>query len=177
MSRIVIVILIYHRHKPMEHEISSAILRNTQWRKSQIFQTQANKKWQLLLTVWVQMLNSSSSPLGSMNEMALFTDSLQKRDTTTHHALLAPSQLLTAQPASRDCVAISPSSTGGSCATHLPLLPMTSLKKLNSMVWVRERTIPTERPPLVGEVGANFLRIEGATWSTQRISTALFSVF
>jgi hypothetical protein len=29
------------------------------------------------------------------------------------------------------------------------------------MVWVRERTIPTERPPLVGEVIANFLRIEG----------------
>jgi hypothetical protein len=28
--------------------------------------------------------------------------------------------------------------------------------KLNSMVWVRERTIPTERPPLVGEVIANF---------------------
>jgi hypothetical protein len=27
--------------------------------------------------------------------------------------------------------------------------------KLNSMVWVRERTIPTERPPLVGEVIAN----------------------
>jgi hypothetical protein len=24
------------------------------------------------------------------------------------------------------------------------------------MVWVRERTIPTERPPLVGEVIANF---------------------
>jgi hypothetical protein len=24
-----------------------------------------------------------------------------------------------------------------------------------SMVWVRERTIPTERPPLVGEVIAN----------------------
>jgi hypothetical protein len=33
------------------------------------------------------------------------------------------------------------------------------------MVWVREQTIPTERPPLVGEVIANFLRIEGATWS------------
>jgi hypothetical protein len=33
------------------------------------------------------------------------------------------------------------------------------------MVWVRERTIPTERPPLVGEVIATFLRIEGATWS------------
>jgi hypothetical protein len=28
--------------------------------------------------------------------------------------------------------------------------------KLNSMVWVRERTIPTERPPLVGEAIANF---------------------
>jgi hypothetical protein len=27
--------------------------------------------------------------------------------------------------------------------------------KKNSMVWVRERTIPTERPPLVGEVIAN----------------------
>jgi hypothetical protein len=32
-----------------------------------------------------------------------------------------------------------------------------SLKtKLNSMVWVRERTIPTERPPLVSEVIAHF---------------------
>jgi hypothetical protein len=29
-------------------------------------------------------------------------------------------------------------------------------KKLNSMVWVRERTIPTERPPLVDEAIANF---------------------
>ena len=29
------------------------------------------------------------------------------------------------------------------------------------MALVRERTIPTERPPLVGEVSANFLRIEG----------------
>jgi len=28
--------------------------------------------------------------------------------------------------------------------------------KLNSVALVRERTIPTERPPLVGEVGANF---------------------
>jgi hypothetical protein len=45
------------------------------------------------------------------------------------------------------------------------------------MVWVRERTIPTERPPLIGEVIANFLRIEGATWSTWRIPTAVFSVF
>jgi hypothetical protein len=29
-------------------------------------------------------------------------------------------------------------------------------KKKNSMVCVRERTIPTERPPLAGEVIANF---------------------
>jgi hypothetical protein len=32
------------------------------------------------------------------------------------------------------------------------------------MVWVRERTILTERPPLVGEVIANFLRIEEAQY-------------
>jgi hypothetical protein len=30
------------------------------------------------------------------------------------------------------------------------------------MVWVRERTTPTERPPLVGEVIANFLQVEGS---------------
>jgi hypothetical protein len=30
------------------------------------------------------------------------------------------------------------------------------LTKLNPIVLVRERTIPTERPPLVGEVIANF---------------------
>jgi hypothetical protein len=30
------------------------------------------------------------------------------------------------------------------------------MKKKNSMVWVRERTIPTERPPLVGEVMPTF---------------------
>jgi hypothetical protein len=29
------------------------------------------------------------------------------------------------------------------------------------MALARERTIPTERPPLVGEVNANILRIEG----------------
>jgi hypothetical protein len=28
--------------------------------------------------------------------------------------------------------------------------------KINSVVLVRKRTIPTERPPLVGEVSANF---------------------
>jgi hypothetical protein len=30
------------------------------------------------------------------------------------------------------------------------------LAKLNSMALVRKRAIPTERPPLVGEVSANF---------------------
>jgi hypothetical protein len=35
----------------------------------------------------------------------------------------------------------------------------------------------TERPPLVGEVIASFLRIESATWSAWRIPTAVFSVF
>jgi hypothetical protein len=38
----------------------------------------------------------------------------------------------------------------------LPATPDFGTKKLNSMVWVRERTIPTERPPFVGEVIANF---------------------
>jgi hypothetical protein len=32
----------------------------------------------------------------------------------------------------------------------------------NSVALVRERTIPTERQPLVGEVSANFLRIRGS---------------
>jgi hypothetical protein len=33
--------------------------------------------------------------------------------------------------------------------------------KRNSVALVHKRTIPTERPPHVGEVSANFLRIEG----------------
>jgi hypothetical protein len=37
-----------------------------------------------------------------------------------------------------------------------PFVSICRILKLNSMVWVRERTIPTERPPLVGEVIANF---------------------
>jgi hypothetical protein len=36
-----------------------------------------------------------------------------------------------------------------------------SKNKLNPMVWVRERTIPTERPPLIGEVIANFFADRG----------------
>jgi hypothetical protein len=49
--------------------------------------------------------------------------------------------------------------------------------KLNSVALVREETIPTERPPIVGEVSANFLRIEGVAWSARRIPTAVFSDF
>jgi hypothetical protein len=48
-----------------------------------------------------------------------------------------------------------------------------SYPKLNSMALVRKRTIPTERPPLVGEASANFLRVEGVAWSAQRIPTAV----
>jgi hypothetical protein len=54
-----------------------------------------------------------------------------------------------------------------------------ALKKLqlNSVAWIRERTIPTERPLLVYEVTANLLPTEGATWSAWRIPTALLSIF
>jgi hypothetical protein len=40
------------------------------------------------------------------------------------------------------------------------------------MASVRKRTIPTKRPPLVGEVVPT-LRIDGVAWSAQRISTAV----
>jgi hypothetical protein len=42
-------------------------------------------------------------------------------------------------------------------------------KTKNSVTLVRERTTPTKRPPLVGKVSANFLRIKGVAWSAQRI--------
>ena len=48
-------------------------------------------------------------------------------------------------------------STLHTTAEHRP----SSITKLNSVALVRERTIPTERPPPVGEVSAKFLRIEG----------------
>jgi hypothetical protein len=35
-------------------------------------------------------------------------------------------------------------------------IPTNKSKKINSMVWVRKRTIPAEGPPLVSEVIANF---------------------
>jgi hypothetical protein len=60
-----------------------------------------------------------------------------------------------------------------SCRFLKPLV--NSYKK--SVAWVRERTIPTKRPPLVGKVSANFLgnvcHVVGTTnplWSYSRIS-------
>jgi hypothetical protein len=47
-------------------------------------------------------------------------------------------------------------------------------KQTNYVALVRERTIPTERPPLVGEVSANFYG-ESVAWLAQRIPTAVFS--
>jgi hypothetical protein len=45
--------------------------------------------------------------------------------------------------------------------------------KLISVTLARKRTLPTERPPLVGEVSAKFLRIEVVAWSAQRILMAV----
>jgi hypothetical protein len=49
--------------------------------------------------------------------------------------------------------------------------------KLNSVAWARKRTIPTEPPPLVGEVSASICRqrvprsqLDGSLWPYSRIS-------
>jgi hypothetical protein len=39
----------------------------------------------------------------------------------------------------------------------------------NSVALICERTIPTERPPLVGKVSVNFCGWRGVAWSVQRI--------
>jgi hypothetical protein len=61
----------------------------------------------------------------------------------------------------------------------LGIIPYKTVRmhKKNSLVLVRARTIPTELPPLIGEVSANFLQIKGVTWSAQQIPPSLFSVF
>ena len=46
-------------------------------------------------------------------------------------------------------------------------------KQTNCVALVRERTIPTERPPPVGELSANFCGQRGVTWSAQRVPTAV----
>jgi hypothetical protein len=43
--------------------------------------------------------------------------------------------------------------------------------KLNTVALVRERTIPTERPPLAGEIVST--SAEGVAWSAQRIPTVV----
>jgi hypothetical protein len=45
--------------------------------------------------------------------------------------------------------------------------------KRNSVALFCKQTIQTERLPLVGELNANFLRIEGVAWSARRIPTAV----
>jgi hypothetical protein len=45
------------------------------------------------------------------------------------------------------------------------------IKKNNSILWVREGTIPTERPSFVGWSDCQLLRLEGAKWSAWRIPT------
>jgi hypothetical protein len=57
--------------------------------------------------------------------------------------------------------------------SYLPVI----INETSSVAWIRERTIPTERPPLVGEVSAKVLQIEVATLSAWRIPTAVFLVF
>jgi hypothetical protein len=42
-------------------------------------------------------------------------------------------------------------------------------KPTNSVALFRERTIPTERPELVGEVSDNFCGYRGVAWSVRRI--------
>jgi hypothetical protein len=51
----------------------------------------------------------------------------------------------------------------------LSVIDWFNITKHNSVALVRERTIPTKRPPLVGEVRANVFRIQGIAWSMQQI--------
>jgi hypothetical protein len=58
---------------------------------------------------------------------------------------------------------------------HCSVVPYNKKHNASKTPWslVRNRTIPTERPPPVGEVSANVLRIEGVAWSAQWIPTAV----
>jgi hypothetical protein len=49
--------------------------------------------------------------------------------------------------------------------------------KLNSVAVVRKRTIPTERPPLVGEVSANFFGYRVMRGQQNEFPRPLISVF
>ena len=54
-----------------------------------------------------------------------------------------------------------------------PAMDKSNFTKLNTVALVRERTIPTERPPPVGEVSANSCGQRGVTWSAQRFPTVV----
>jgi hypothetical protein len=51
------------------------------------------------------------------------------------------------------------------------------LKKRNSVALVRERTIPTEQPPLIGEVSANFCGSRVSCGQRNGFTRSLISVF
>jgi hypothetical protein len=51
-------------------------------------------------------------------------------------------------------------------SAQLPTSFRCKKKRTNSVAWGRERTIPTERPPFVGQVSDN---VCGTTWSAWRI--------
>jgi hypothetical protein len=90
----------------------------------------------------VDFIGTALSPLGLAHFQAtagLQRNSSNFRRTCTKQELTGVgTELLTANSKARACI-----------------------EKLNSVALVRKRTIPIERPSLVGEVSANFLRIEG----------------
>jgi hypothetical protein len=59
---------------------------------------------------------------------------------------------------------------GGPCSTNGEI-------KTNSVALVRERTIPTERPPLVGEVSPTFADREVSHGQCDGSPTAVISIF
>jgi hypothetical protein len=56
---------------------------------------------------------------------------------------------------------------------HIRLELLSESLKLNYVALVRKRNITAKRPPLVGEVSANFLQTEDFWWSAQRVSTVV----
>jgi hypothetical protein len=59
----------------------------------------------------------------------------------------------------------------------LPFILHISKTRINSVAWVRERTIPPPSDRRLSEKLVPNLRIEGDTWSEWRIPTAVLSDF
>jgi hypothetical protein len=59
------------------------------------------------------------------------------------------------------------------CKGHWVMTVDSAPQYIYSTALVRERTIPTERPPPVSEVSADFCGWRGVTWSVQRVPTAV----